>query len=82
MNFVMYVGATVSDMAMATSANRRAVSGNDRSWLAVTASATWIQAPGGCDVPVPRLQYWNVASLPASRIAALPTSFTSAKAEA
>src|SRR5688572_15951699 len=46
-HFVQTVGATVSAMAMLTRANNRVCSGNKSGCVAVTASATWIHAPGG-----------------------------------
>lgn len=69
-------------MAMVSSANRRAVSSKESERAAETVLATWTHAPGGWLVLLPRLQYWNVADLAASGMAALPSSFTSAKAAA
>src|SRR5262245_43621810 len=64
--FVTVVGPTVSESAIARSANRRVFSANGIVESRVTRSAIWIQAPGGCEVPLPRLQKRNVASLSAS----------------
>src|SRR5262245_11914697 len=47
LNFVVMVGATVSESDMLSSASRRAASGRDSARESATASAIWIQAAGG-----------------------------------
>ena len=78
----MKVGGTVSARAIDSRANRRTLSRSSIRRAFATVRPILTHSPGGWTVPPARLQYWKMSFFSWSKMAALPSSFTSAKAAA